>query len=847
MTESFPISCISCRRKKIKCNKKKPCNQCERRSIVCRFPSTFRNIKIDEGELLDPQTASAAGAEMSSSSGAESSEFTMSSLGDDLELIKRHNQRLLEENFKLELGSRKLSEKLAQQNRSDSVLNSTLGLSDSTKKPIHVSGETSEEGEKYYGPQSSTYMMDNLRDNAGNDSESSKQSKVVKEVHHDDPEDTRVRMSLKKKNLPCVLGGDPHLDLKDPAVIRRNIKVIQRLIEFFFTTNSYYTSFIVIGNVRQFLDSYESIKDSEWENDDDLLLLYMILLMAVQRLSPTQFVKFGLLPQDKILEVSRFKSYLAKDVLHHSFVNFRHNLLNESIVTIQAYILCCEWYFIDQKYEECWSMVYHVSAVAYLSGLHVLSRFKLGNNNKDTQNEEDEKEDLEKCVVWFALRNITGQICSILGRPNPISIQVNSFVDRSTRTTRSDNLDFKEKKTQVALKTGLSECLRLSNMMLIENYMIDFTITDLFNLNRKFETEITQLEMFLTDKGADMDLHFESASDQILSRHKIGRSAMMHDLIIFYVNRSKLVEPFVDKFRTHEQSDEVVRILINSLDRFLIYSVEFIGNFIDDFGEKLSGSANTLLDKHFGKLFRTYFPFLNSFIYQGFVVIFTFLHYKFKEFIEAPSVMNLTDHLPVVDYEKFLIVLDEKLKLLYSFESRLLAKVSKNIKFWSTNILYLMNNNIRFINVMQERRQQRILNERFGDYAQMMMEDDSQLDDTYYISLSDPFWLTNPENLPYYLSSPSDDGHQPGMRSAYPLGNKSNSGDIEQPRPLHAQPSAGSESSWLMESSSTEGKSHAVQPKVEEGGSLEYINPPFEFDPSSGADLFPSFSHHSNH
>lgn len=838
MTESFPISCISCRRKKIKCNKKKPCNQCERRSIVCRFPSTFRNIKIDEGELLDPLAASAARAEISSSSGADSSEFTTSSYGDDLELMKRHNQRLLEENFRLELGSRKLTEKLAQQSRSVSVLESTT---ESSKTSIHVSGETSEGGEKYYGPQSSSYMMDNLRDNSGNDTETSNQSKVVKEVRQEDPEEARVRLSLKKKNLPCMLGGDPHLNMKDPAVVQRNIKVIQRLIEFFFTTNSYYTSFIIIGNVREFLDSYESIKDSEWENDDDLLLLYMILLMAVQRLSPSQFVKFGLLPQDKILEVSKFKSYLSKDVLHHSFVKFRHNLLNESIVTIQAYILCCEWYFIDQKYEECWSMVFHVSAVAYLIGLHVLSRFKLGNNKKDTS-EMDEKEDLEKCVVWFALRNITGQICSILGRPNPISIQVNSFVNRSTRTTRSDDLDFKENKTQVALKSGLSECLRLSNMMLIENYMIDFTINDLFNLNRKFETEITQLEMFLTDKSADMELNFENASDQILSRSKIGRSAIMHDLIIFYVNRSKLFEPFVDKFRMHEQADEVVRILINSLDRFLIYSVEFIGNFIDDFGEKLSGSANTLLEKHFGKLFRTYFPFLNSFIYQGFVVIFTFLHYKFKEFIEAPSVMNLPD-LQAIDYEKFLIVLDEKLNLLYSFESRLLAKLSKNIKFWSTNILYLMNNNIRFIKTMQERRQQRILNERFGDYTQMMMEDDSQLDDAYYISLSDPFWLSNPENLPYYLSSPSDDGRQQGLRSAYPEGNKSSSSDIEQPQPLHVQPSVGNEGNWLMPHSSADDKS---QTQLKAEGSLEYINPPFEFDPSDGADLFPNFNHQGN-
>lgn len=51
MSEVFPISCISCRRKKIKCNKVRPCNQCEKRQICCNFPSTFRNIKINEDEL----------------------------------------------------------------------------------------------------------------------------------------------------------------------------------------------------------------------------------------------------------------------------------------------------------------------------------------------------------------------------------------------------------------------------------------------------------------------------------------------------------------------------------------------------------------------------------------------------------------------------------------------------------------------------------------------------------------------------------------------------------------------------------------------------------------------------
>lgn len=50
-TELFPISCVSCRRRKIKCNKKKPCDQCIKRQLICEFPATFRNIKIPEDEI----------------------------------------------------------------------------------------------------------------------------------------------------------------------------------------------------------------------------------------------------------------------------------------------------------------------------------------------------------------------------------------------------------------------------------------------------------------------------------------------------------------------------------------------------------------------------------------------------------------------------------------------------------------------------------------------------------------------------------------------------------------------------------------------------------------------------
>lgn len=48
MADTLPISCISCRKRKIKCNKKKPCDQCLKRKVDCEFPAKFRNINITE-------------------------------------------------------------------------------------------------------------------------------------------------------------------------------------------------------------------------------------------------------------------------------------------------------------------------------------------------------------------------------------------------------------------------------------------------------------------------------------------------------------------------------------------------------------------------------------------------------------------------------------------------------------------------------------------------------------------------------------------------------------------------------------------------------------------------------
>lgn len=45
-TRKYPISCMECRRRKIKCNRVHPCDQCQKRLLFCRFPYTFRRVPL---------------------------------------------------------------------------------------------------------------------------------------------------------------------------------------------------------------------------------------------------------------------------------------------------------------------------------------------------------------------------------------------------------------------------------------------------------------------------------------------------------------------------------------------------------------------------------------------------------------------------------------------------------------------------------------------------------------------------------------------------------------------------------------------------------------------------------
>lgn len=667
----YPISCISCRRKKIKCNKKKPCNQCVKKGVICEFPSKFRNINIqnehDSNAHLHEMSPMRSSSQLLSNSTLE-----VSRLHEEVELLRKEKLAVLHENFKLSQKNSELRSKLQ-------TLGRTQNAEHDDEHGIEIAGETTELGEKYYGPSSSNYMIEALRlkkdQNEESVSKSDSSSTPLNNESHptkkkqdgsesDMDTDGHHGIAFAKKSLPWLIHQD--------GTHEKNLHVIKKLVGFFFE-HSTYRSFISKPLLLEFVDNYDRITDKDWENDDDLLLLHMVLILAVSRLTPKSYndLRLSDKPVDSIVALHKRCQCLVKNVLYRGFTKLRHNLLNESIMTVQAYILCTEWYFIDQRYEESWSMLFHCCAVAYAIGLHVMVNMRTTNDsleeapvklaamsgkedskdgsadNKvkvedkdDGLSQEDESGgDIPRFKVWFALKYMCGQLCSVLGRPNPISIQVNSVVLFTSNQESLQKIRLDSEKTQVQLKMGLSECLRLSNMMLIESFMMNFTIQDVMRLDARFKEECEKLKWFVSQEY--QALHSSPTDSVDAACHMpltVEREPAIVDLIILHINRAKLLEPFSNQFLGPEENRYLIEAMCESISRFLDYTVEFCKDFLLRVTPQfLNLEGRALSRTKLGKVFRMDHPFLNSFMYQGIIVIFTLLNYKAKEFVQGDT------------------------------------------------------------------------------------------------------------------------------------------------------------------------------------------------------------------
>ncbi|CUM53532.1 unnamed protein product [Debaryomyces tyrocola] len=787
MSEIFPISCISCRRKKIKCNKVKPCNQCEKRQIRCNFPSTFRNIRIDEEELetscsydstenKDEENSCDLDLKGSRSPGRQSSKRI-------LETLKTENPTLADEHLKLK---NKYQDLLTQFTMYCKANNCSDKLPEPSKEKdiMPINRETTELGAKYYGPLSSSYILKNMgvdeksdvkmAANKNKSAYSPLQTPASSDLGRSPTQSTfesnqdLIKNSLLKKPLPYLLGLDFIIgsrNLSKTNVDELNFNIICKLVDFFFSYHPVYKTFISKQQIVDFLNNYYNMNENEWENDDDFLLLLMILLLLIQRLTAKEFIDINLLDnvESQTIKFKKVKDHLT-DILYHKFEKIRHNLINETVATVQSYILCTEWHFIEQRFEESWSMMFHTCSISYSIGLHVMGKFGI----MDKKDLKEKDEEIGRYRIWYALKNISGQISSILGRPSPISLHVNSLMLTASTPTYS-LLEIEKDKMLVSLKVGLSECLKLSNTMLIENFMTDFSIDELLRLDSKFKKEIDQINVLINDKLYDKNL-FDYLNtdpmDEDFNDDKtenqwflMDNGTLLVDLITFYINRAKLLQPFILKFQDSNDNTAVIELLQETINQFLDYLIYFVNSFLNQLDlQHKETNFRYLKTETFSKILRSHYPFLNSFIYQGMLVIFTILHYKFKDFIECEDNGRKN-----IDYSEFLNKLGEDLNTLLKLESNFAGMTCNHNKLWSSNITYLIHLDIAHIEKirikqitkirMDHKKFQNEVNE-LQNQINFGFNPESEL---HGLNIHDPFWITCPDSLPYHLASPTDE------------------------------------------------------------------------------------------
>ncbi|KAM9925241.1 hypothetical protein OXX59_003975 [Metschnikowia pulcherrima] len=729
----LPISCFRCRRRKIKCNKRKPCNQCTKQNVPCQFPSKFRNVSYGDSP------------EKSGSSASDSIEHVKSASPSDISKLEEQVRRLeLENQYIREEFQRKLG-KAAEDTDSD---HSSTGS-------FPIKGETTEKGEKYYGPLSSNNMTEDFDKISNNNSKIDSASalkhhswtrdpfKIADDDNDSDSSEHRYSQLAQKRPLPWLAS--------EGETAERNMQVLKELVRLFFDTKTY-DYFISEGKIVRFLDEYDSIPDLTWENCDDLLLLHMILIISVQRLNPT---KYNELFSPKVVNFQQMWKAIRpiKKRLFRGFSKLRHNLMNESFVTVQAYILCTEWEFIEQRYEESWSMMFHCCSIAFALGLHVVSKSSessfdsLVNSNQGSESASKDgyddyfTDELPKLRVWFALRNLNSQMCSILGRPNPIMIQVNHVSLPVTSISNVEDAQKLNNLTNSQLKSGLSECIRLSNSNMIESFLKKISMDNVWTINQQFSEEIDKLSYYLSPQ-------YENSIDGVVKKidtltdmpTTVTRKDILVDLIVLHVNRVKLLEPFLDQ---SPPSKPALNYIMGSILLFYEHTCELVSEFVKSEIPRILESdeakeGEIRLDKVF--IYRD--PFFASFIYQGIVVTFILISLKANDFIHE----NNGD---------FISQVEGQLHMLLGLHSSISKLVKENIHLWSRSNIFLMKKILDHIGIMKQA---------FKDYkanGQMTssfggFEYDPQVAEMLGNNLRDPFWVVNPENSPNFLGISED-------------------------------------------------------------------------------------------
>ncbi|KAG7880657.1 hypothetical protein KL906_001887 [Ogataea polymorpha] len=624
----MPISCVECRRRKVKCNKQVPCNQCLVRNRQCSYPEKFRSIRVDQFIIDAPEDEKAdslSSGLVSPTSGTVKSEppaipakrgpeddpAIVGDAGNDKDEIIQ-NLRKDNEALKLKIKELKLKYKRDKLKEYDE------------DNAAEDSGNSKPAGPMYYGPNSTRFMISRALSNA--------------DVGEFDDFINVKRQMKQKRQLPILYQVDPEKakSMTAKQKTQENISLIRKLVCKFFHLRFHYINYLEQAPLLSFLDNYKNAKT--WKDDDDTLLLIIMVLIVVLRSVPAS---------DPLFQEYNITYERTRPLLYKQYRNLKSGIQVETTTSLRAYILECEDLYFNNQIERSWNLLFRIVSAAYSLGLHVYDE-----TIADTLKKENSEAALDivkknqRASLWFVINFVSATLCSVLGRPNPVTFTFQPLL--------------RNYEIRLNYKIGLAELVKRSTNILIDSYKVNINFDTIMEIDEAFVSEVLIYEKILADtrevrnyKGRDRSKpsyitlpvidkkarrknSFKSLSQLNLSellnscpldiRFTILRPCetepeekfclldtdcdTLNDLIMLYGNRAKFHQHFMSSYQKSLESclDSVLKVLEHAQ-----LLVELRNNFF----HKPS--------------FHDIYPFFYTFFYQTLVVMYTVMHLGYSK------------------------------------------------------------------------------------------------------------------------------------------------------------------------------------------------------------------------
>lgn len=567
----MPISCQECRRRKIKCNKSTPCNQCTIKDRVCEYPDQFRSVGINK--LIDKR------------------DITKSF---EIENALKENEMLKMQLKNAKLNMRRMKERIKK----------NWGSLDTSPTKHDVIS--------YYGPTSTEYMISN--------------TDAVSILNENKSSLGENDCNMHKQRLPILLSPQHVLSRSVKTTSKENADLIIKILNKFTHLRIHYLNYIDVASLINLVHDYEKIEQWNDELSSKLLLIVIILIVTIRslpkcdstlthynlvyaKIRPMLYKHYSIIHENyKLRTVTSLKSYLLE---------------TEDLFYMQKVEDSWSLFFLITSYSYSLGLHIYDNAIAnHLADPENTDTFELVKKN-------------DKTSLWLLINYVSSTLSSILGRPNPVSfhhrplvshyetnlnykIALSELIKYSTNVM-IDSYKIKIEETSVY---QIDETF-VQNAMIYERILTETQIIRESNTDKHTNKYITiPIPFALFDTEGDNILHNYPLDISFLILKPCESpdleesycliqedSDTLCDLILLYANRAKFNQHFMKLYP---------KTILNALTS----SIKVL-----EIGIRL---VNLLLKKMKEANFKELYPFVFILFYQTFVVICTIFYQDFK-------------------------------------------------------------------------------------------------------------------------------------------------------------------------------------------------------------------------